>query len=67
MVMPPDEPRPESGAYVLGILEPAETADFESHLVTCWICLEEVHSLGEIKRMLDWLLHRRPDPGGHWP
>ncbi|MFC4499488.1 MULTISPECIES: hypothetical protein [Streptomyces] len=60
MAMPPDEPRPESGAYVLGILDPNETADFEAHLTVCWICLEEVHSLGEVKRLLDRLLGRRP-------
>lgn len=55
MVMLPDEPRPESGAYVLGILDAAETAEFEAHLMDCWICLEEVHSLGEVKQVLDFL------------
>ncbi|MFH9352090.1 zf-HC2 domain-containing protein [Kitasatospora sp. NPDC017646] len=40
------------GAYVLGVLEPAEDAAFEGHLAGCPQCAEEVRQLESIGRML---------------
>ncbi|CAM5613409.1 zf-HC2 domain-containing protein [Kitasatospora aureofaciens] len=40
------------GAYVLGVLEPAENAAFEGHLAGCPQCTEEVRQLESVQRVL---------------
>ncbi|MEV7774643.1 zf-HC2 domain-containing protein [Kitasatospora sp. NPDC086791] len=42
----------DAGAYVLGLLEPAEHAAFEQHLATCPQCAEQVAELGFVEPLL---------------
>ncbi|MEV7600842.1 zf-HC2 domain-containing protein [Kitasatospora sp. NPDC089797] len=42
----------DAGAYVLGVLEPAEHTAFERHLADCPQCTEQVGQLGFIKTLL---------------
>jgi hypothetical protein len=42
----------ESGAYVLGILEPDEQAAYERHLATCMICQREVADFSGLPDLL---------------
>jgi len=37
------------GAYVLGVLEAGELAEFEAHLASCPACLQEVNELSELR------------------
>lgn len=41
-----------AAAYVLGALEPAERASFETHLATCASCTDEVRSLSRVASAL---------------
>ncbi|MER7846402.1 zf-HC2 domain-containing protein [Kitasatospora sp. NPDC096077] len=42
----------DAGAYVLGMLEPAEHAAFEQHLADCPECVEQVDRLGFVEVLL---------------
>ncbi|MEE1782479.1 zf-HC2 domain-containing protein [Streptomyces sp. SP17BM10] len=42
----------DAGAYVLGLLEPAERAAFEEHLTGCPRCAEQVAELGPVEPVL---------------
>jgi hypothetical protein len=60
------------GAYVLGVLDPADLASFEEHLATCDSCADEVASLLPVVAMLsaadaESLLTRRPEPRSFGP
>ncbi|KJS56737.1 hypothetical protein VM98_04880 [Streptomyces rubellomurinus subsp. indigoferus] len=54
----PDRPDPgdarhlDAGAYVLGLLEPAERAAFEQHLAGCDDCAEQVRELAPVEPLL---------------
>ncbi|MBV2153254.1 zf-HC2 domain-containing protein [Kitasatospora sp. SUK 42] len=58
MTAHPDPARPvgsghlDAGAYVLGLLEPAERAAYERHLADCPRCAEQVAELGFVEPLL---------------
>lgn len=52
------------GAYVVGALEPADTATFETHLLHCAVCREEVVALREVAAELSFLAAAPPPPPG---
>ncbi|MDH6576115.1 zf-HC2 domain-containing protein [Kitasatospora sp. MAP5-34] len=49
---PPAELHLDVGAYVLGVLEPADRAEFEEHLAGCADCTAEVGQLGGLEPLL---------------
>ncbi|WP_371482623.1 zf-HC2 domain-containing protein [Kitasatospora sp. NBC_00315] len=49
---PPPEDHVDVGAYVLGVLDPAERAAFEEHLAGCAQCVGEVAELGGLEPIL---------------
>ncbi|WP_459649650.1 zf-HC2 domain-containing protein [Kitasatospora sp. Ki12] len=49
---PGGPPHVDAGAYVLGLLEPAEHAAFEQHLAGCPWCAEQVAELGFVEPLL---------------
>ncbi|WP_031077934.1 zf-HC2 domain-containing protein [Streptomyces sp. NRRL WC-3742] len=66
----------DAGAYVLGLLEPAERAAFEHHLATCPHCARQVRELSPVEPLLaEYAASARasgldpadpaPLPGGH--
>jgi Putative zinc-finger len=60
------------GAYVLGVLDPADLESFEIHLATCDSCAEEVASLLPVVALLpvadaESLLAPRPEPRSFGP
>jgi anti-sigma factor RsiW len=51
-----------TGAYAVHALDPAELADFESHLITCPTCSHEVVRFSEIAAELTLLTETAPPP-----
>jgi anti-sigma-K factor RskA len=52
------------GAYVVGALEPADAAAFETHLLHCGACRAEVVALREVAAELSFLAAAPPPPPG---
>ncbi|HEY9523157.1 MAG TPA: zf-HC2 domain-containing protein, partial [Thermopolyspora sp.] len=54
MFSPPQfEPHYEVAAYALGVLDPADSEMFESHLLECMECQAELLELHEVPAALD--------------
>jgi hypothetical protein len=54
----------EPERYVLGLLDPAEQADFEAHLARCASCRALVAAMAPLPGLMR---HLRPDGSGSWP
>ncbi len=48
----PAELHLDAGAYVLGVLDPAERLEFEEHLTDCAVCTAEIGQLGTLEPLL---------------
>ncbi|MFJ8668992.1 anti-sigma factor family protein [Streptomyces sp. NPDC093600] len=57
-------PHDAAGAYVLGILDAADTAAFEAHLTRCDVCVAHVEEFAGLEPMLALLAEAPPAPPG---
>jgi anti-sigma factor RsiW len=60
----PDVLHLEIAGYVLGKIEPAETAAFEAHLAGCAPCQQHLQDLERLPDLLATAVPERPVPAG---